>query len=84
MSDEKEAAPGWYESESGGLRYFNGSAWTEHRAPAPPAVQLLHPTQIAWGVFQGVFGALALVWFLAQVAPDVFYLPVKFVVGELP
>ena len=80
MTDEEKPVPaGWYERD-GGLQFFDGEEWTDLRAPALPKVQLLHTTQIAWGVFQGVFGALALVWFLAQVEPDWFYIPVKFVV----
>ena len=29
--------PGWYPHPAGGLRYFNGSEWTEHRPESQPA-----------------------------------------------
>lgn len=32
MTDTPPAPPGWY-PESGSLRWWDGSAWTEHRAP---------------------------------------------------
>lgn len=32
--DEATAPPGWYrDSRDGGLRYWDGRAWTEHRRP---------------------------------------------------
>jgi Superinfection immunity protein/Protein of unknown function (DUF2510) len=34
MSTEQPAA-GWYPSE-GALRYWDGTAWTDHRQPLPP------------------------------------------------
>ncbi len=36
------AGPGWFTDPdgSGGLRYFDGSAWTEHRVPPPSAPPL--------------------------------------------
>lgn len=36
MSEGDEPAPGWYESPDGrGLRYWDGSAWTDHRRAHP-------------------------------------------------
>ncbi|WP_350348907.1 DUF2510 domain-containing protein [Agromyces sp. G08B096] len=39
MSDPNATPAGWYDdgSGTGTLRYWDGSAWTEHRMPAPPA-----------------------------------------------
>ncbi|MBT2517702.1 DUF2510 domain-containing protein [Streptomyces sp. ISL-90] len=42
MTDPNKAPAGWYEDGSGNLRYWDGNAWTEHRAPGtattePPA-----------------------------------------------
>lgn len=31
------ASAGWYPSEHGVLRYWDGTAWTDHYASAPPA-----------------------------------------------
>jgi hypothetical protein len=41
------AAPGWYTDpqNAAGLRYFDGSQWTEHVAPRPNA----SATPVAWG-----------------------------------
>jgi uncharacterized RDD family membrane protein YckC len=41
------APAGWYPEpdSSGGLRYFDGATWTEHRAPPPP----WPPPGAAWG-----------------------------------
>jgi hypothetical protein len=35
------AAPGWYPSQNGDQRYWDGTAWTEHYAPVeepPPSL----------------------------------------------
>lgn len=72
---------GWYE-DGVGLRFWDGTTWTEQRAP-----KLREPmTQraLASAVLVGVLAAWFVIWGLAQVAPDTFYLPVKFVVKELP
>lgn len=34
-----QTAPGWYEQD-GGLRFWDGSAWTDNRAPAPRGATL--------------------------------------------
>jgi hypothetical protein len=33
------AAPGWYPDGSGGQRWWDGTAWTDHVAPSPAAAQ---------------------------------------------
>lgn len=73
--------PGWHEKD-GTLRYFDGAQWTEHIAPPPAWV--LTTSGIASAVFLGVFAAFFLVWIGAQISPEHIYLPVKFVVKELP
>lgn len=35
MSDPNTAPAGWYDDGSGAMRYWDGSAWTEHTAPKP-------------------------------------------------
>ena len=75
---------GWYEY-AGGLRYYDGNGWTEHYAP--PTRQ--RPAQIN---YVAIAGAVAIgmvlgwlfIWILAQIDPDTFYWPVKFVVEDLP
>lgn len=80
-AEEKPPPPGWYQVE-GTLRYYDGESWTGHVAPPyPPS---LSTPRIASAVFLGVFGALFIVWFGAQIDPDHVYFPVKFVVEELP
>ena len=39
MTDPSKTPAGWYDDGSGNLRYWDGSAWTEHRAPGPAATQ---------------------------------------------
>lgn len=77
-----QTAPGWYEQD-GGLRFWDGSAWTDNRAPAPRGATLT-PRQIAGAVCVGMLGAWIVLLLAAQASPDTFYLPVKFVVKELP
>ncbi len=76
-----ETPAGWYE-DGGSLRYWDGSKWTEQRAPKPPLS--LGQRQIAQAVLVGVLCAWFVIWLLAQIQPDTFYLPVKFVVEGLP
>ena len=84
MTDERQTPAGWYE-DSGGLRFWDGSRWTDNFAPPPPVDRVpLTPNHIASAVFKGVLAALFVVWLGAQIAPDEIYLPVKFVVEELP
>lgn len=33
MSDYQQAQPGWYPTDDGYQRYWDGQQWTEHRAP---------------------------------------------------
>lgn len=39
---------------------------------------------IASAVLVGVLAAWFVIWLLAQIAPDTFFMPVKFVVDEIP
>jgi Protein of unknown function (DUF2510) len=73
---------GWH-SFAGGLRFHDGTDWTDHLAPPPPKRQPLNRLEVALAVAVGVLLALAIVWGLAQIAPEQVYIPVKFVV-ELP
>jgi Protein of unknown function (DUF2510) len=75
---------GWYE-DAGSLRYWDGGQWTDQRAPVPPAAaEPLTQSAIASAVAAGVLAALFVVWLGSQLSPDHIYLPVKFVVKELP
>lgn len=78
---ELEVEAGWYRV-NGTLRYYDGEKWTEHIAPPYPAS--ISGPSIALSVMVGVFLALFLVWLGSQVSPEHIYLPVKFVVKELP
>jgi hypothetical protein len=80
-AEQPSRSPGWYETE-GTLRYFDGKDWTGHVAPPYPTS--LTTWGIAGAVCLGVFAALFLVWLGAQISPEHIYLPVKFVVKELP
>lgn len=83
-SDRSPLTPaGWYENE-GSLRYWDGTSWTDQRAPL--SVEFPEPLgqrAIASAVLAGVLAAWFVIWLLAQLAPDTFYLPVKFVVEDL-
>lgn len=59
-------APGWYKDTevSGGLRWWDGERWSEHRAPIVPAVEPRPPTKRRVWV---IVGALVLVAVLAAV-----------------
>lgn len=35
--DRATAAPGWYPTDDGGQRWWDGHAWTKHVVPPPPA-----------------------------------------------
>lgn len=75
---------GWYEY-AGGLRFWDGG-WTDQYAPPTrmPEPKPINYFNIAFAVAAGmVIGWLA-IWLLAQIAPETFYWPVRFVVEELP
>ena len=74
---------GWYEY-AGGLRFHDGTGWTDHyaapaRNPAP-----INYWKIAEAVAAGILVAWFLIWLGAQASPEHIYFPVKFVVKELP
>lgn len=75
---------GWYEY-AGGLRFWDGG-WTDHYAPpirmTPP--DRINYFNIVLAVAVGMVVGWLAIWILAQIAPDTFYWPVKFVVDELP
>lgn len=75
-------APGWYPYFNG-VRFFDGQEWTDQIAYSPPK-PVVGPWEIAAAAFAGVLLALFVVWLGAQLAPDHIYLPVKFVVDDLP
>jgi proline-rich tail region repeat protein len=74
--------PGWYDNE-GGLRFWSGSQWTEQRAPTPPpAPKSIGIVEVIAGVALGMVLGWAIIYLGAQLAPEAFYWPVKFVVEE--
>lgn len=75
---------GWYEY-AGGLRFWDGG-WTDHYAPPTRMTQpdRINYISIALAVALGIVIGWLVIWVLAQIAPDTFYWPVKFVVEELP
>ena len=75
---------GWYEY-AGGLRFWD-SGWTNHYAPPArtPEPGRINYFNIVFAVAVGMIIGWLAIWLLAQIAPDTFYWPVKFVVDELP
>jgi hypothetical protein len=81
---DEEAAPGWY-TYFGGIRFYDGTDWAGEAHPPVQRINYWALTGvIAAGVTLGVVIAWFLVWAGAQASPDHIYLPVKFVVKELP
>src|SRR6476469_514520 len=75
------AAPAWYpdQQQPGWFRWWDGTAWTEHRAPmgmAPPTpigqdpgMRMLLPVgRSGWAIAAGYFGLFALVLLPAPLA----------------
>jgi hypothetical protein len=71
--------PGWYPAAPGWLRYWDGSAWTEHHAPVAPPVMYApvapyvppgtnHVVHLLLTVF--TLGLWAPVWLLIAVQND--------------
>ena len=81
MDADEPIPAGWHDIE-GTLRYHDGRDWTDHIAPPP------QPTLSKREIAEGVLLGIVLAWFLlrvaADVSPDTFFLPVKFVVDEVP
>lgn len=76
--------PGWY-SYFGGIRFHDGDDWVGD--PHPPVATISYWTIVAavtFGVAAGGVIAWFLIWLGAQASPEHIYLPVKFVVKELP
>lgn len=81
---------GWYPDPggSGTERYWDGKRWKGEREvdtkTATVSYVKLDPSStvliVAFGMVVGWF----LIWLGAQVAPDIFYWPIKVVVNELP
>jgi hypothetical protein len=83
--EPEKFSPGWYTfPRGGGVRFFDGEQWTDHFYPPPPDTGGPSFGEIVGGTFIGVLLALFVVYLGAQVSPDEVYLPVKFVVEELP
>jgi hypothetical protein len=78
---DKKLDPGWYDY-AGGLRFWDGQEWTSYYAPPQP--EPINYSKLGSSVCAGVLAAWFFIWLGAQIAPDVFYWPVKFVVEELP
>ena len=67
MAEAVPTPPGWYDHQAG-LRYWNGTDWTDHRAPSPPAApQTIGVVEIIIaGVALGMVLGWALIWVGAQ------------------
>jgi hypothetical protein len=77
-----ELEAGWYTYGANGLRFYDGGDWTPHFAPAP--AKTLNLSEMILAVAGGVLIAWFVIWLGAQIDPDHVYVPVKFVVDELP
>jgi hypothetical protein len=66
MSGDASAPAGWYDDPDspGIVRYWDGTEWTERRAPRPAPTGNRTPGDVAEGVFVGV---LMLVLFAALI-----------------
>jgi hypothetical protein len=71
--------PGWYTfPQGGGIRYFDGTDWTDHFAP-PPALTGRQPMGFlttVLAVFIGVVLGWAAIWGGSKVTDDIYF-PVK-------
>lgn len=76
-----EAKAGWYKF-AGGLRFYDGSEWTDHYAPPPQEARTM--SELTLAVAGGVLIAWFIIWLGAQIDNEHIYWPVKFVVDELP
>lgn len=84
--------PGWYPDpiERVGLRYFDGTAWTQHRQAGPPHAYQHGPYSAAprrgmsaGGIVAIVLGSFLLVSMLAAIAIPVFLNQRRIVAGDL-
>lgn len=82
MTEDTKHEAGWYDY-AGGKRFFDGEKWTENYAYVPPPEARNYWEQVGI-VCLGVLAALFILWVGAQASPENIYLPVKFVVKELP
>jgi hypothetical protein len=63
------AAPGWYPSQNGQQRYWDGTAWTEHYAPLeepPPEPFARSNPKWLWQLVVVLFLFGPIVWFVVR------------------
>ena len=76
-SGAASAAPGWYPDGTGGQRWWNGSGWSEHTAPAAgpagPAQSVQRPALPEGACIDDVWVWIVSLGYLVSVIP-VFFL----------
>lgn len=71
---EPDVEAGWYKF-AGGLRFYDGSEWTDHYAPPPQKARTMPELTLA--VAGGVLIAWLIIWLGAQIDNEHIYWPVN-------
>lgn len=68
--EDNSVPAGWYrDAATGGQRWWDGTAWTEHRSPVPPAPEP-HPMQTGFNWFRAGAACLVGMILIALFSPE--------------